>query len=176
VKFTETPLAGAYVIDIEPRADERGFFARTWCREEVEALGLNAEIAQCSTSYNKERGTLRGMHYQARPYAECKFVRCIRGAIYDVILDLRPSSPTYKEWFGVELTADNRRGLFIPEDLAHGFQTLADDTEVYYQISEFYQPDYSRGVRWNDPAFNIRWPLEERIMSERDLSFPDFRA
>jgi dTDP-4-dehydrorhamnose 3,5-epimerase len=176
VKFTETPLAGAYVIDIEPHADERGFFARTWCREEVGALGLNADVAQCSTSYNKRRGTLRGMHYQARPYAECKFVRCIRGSIYDVILDLRPSSPTYQEWFGVELTADNRRGLYIPEDLAHGFQTLADDTEVYYQISAFYRPDYSRGVRWNDPAFGIRWPLAERVMSERDLSFPDFRA
>jgi dTDP-4-dehydrorhamnose 3,5-epimerase len=176
VRFTETPIAGAYIIDIEPLEDERGFFARNWCRQELEALGLNTGVAQCSTSYNKRRGTLRGMHYQIKPYAETKLVRCVRGSIYDVILDIRPSSPTYKEWFALELTSGNHRTLYIPEDLAHGFQTLEDDTEVYYQISEIYQPDYSRGIRWNDSAFKIRWPIEQQVMSERDLSFPDFMA
>lgn len=174
MKILETPLKDAYIVDIEPLEDERGFFARTWCQEEFSALGLNTKIAQCSTSYNKRRGTLRGMHYQAEPYAEVKLVKCTRGAIYDVILDIRLSSPTYKSWYAVELTEENRRTLYIPEGFAHGFQTLEDETEVYYQISEFYHPECSKGIRWNDPAFALRWPIETRIMSERDLQFPDF--
>ncbi|MBD0370381.1 MAG: dTDP-4-dehydrorhamnose 3,5-epimerase [Pyrinomonadaceae bacterium] len=174
MKFTETPLKGAYVLEMEPHRDERGYFARTWCREELEAHGLNSRLEQCSTSFNIRRGTLRGMHYQAEPYAEAKLVRCTRGALYDVIVDLRADSPTFKKWFAVELTASNLLMLYVPEGFAHGFQTLADETEVSYQISEVYRPEYARGVRWNDPAFEIRWPVEERLMSERDRSFQDF--
>jgi dTDP-4-dehydrorhamnose 3,5-epimerase len=161
---------------MEPHRDERGFFARTWCRQEFEAHHLNPELAQCSTSFNKRRGTLRGLHYQDDPYAEAKLVRCIRGAIYDLIVDVRPGSTTFKQWLSVELTADNLLMLYIPEGFAHGFQTLEDDTEVFYQISEFYHPECSRGIRWNDPLFDLRWPIEARIMSERDENFPDFKA
>lgn len=174
--FTETPLRGAFVIEPEPLGDTRGLFARTWCRREVEAHGLETRIAQCSTSFNKKKGTLRGMHYQSPPCAETKIVRCTRGAMYDVIIDLRPDSPTLTRHFGITLTADNRKMLYVPAGFAHGFQTLEDDTEVFYQISEFYSPEHSRGVRWNDPAFGIRWPDDDRTIVERDRNYPDFRA
>ena len=172
--FRETPLTGAFLIELEKRADERGFFARTWCRREFEEKGLDTRIAQCSTSFNERRGTLRGLHYQAPPHAEVKLVRCTRGALYDVIVDIRPESPTYLAWFGAELTAENGRMLYIPEGVAHGFQTLADGTEVFYQISKDYAPDAARGLRWDDPALGIDWPqASERILSEKDRSWPD---
>lgn len=174
MKFTETPLAGAYVIELEPHGDERGYFARTWCRAEFETRGLNPRLEQCSTSFNRRRGTLRGLHYQAAPYEEAKLVRCARGSLYDLIVDLRPRSESFKKWFAVELSAKNLRMLYIPEGFAHGFQTLEDETEVLYQISQVYQPEYARGVRWDDPLFDFRWPIAERVMSERDQSFPDF--
>lgn len=172
--FVETRLRGAWTIDPERLEDERGFFARTWCRREVASHGLTPTLAQCSISFNRRRGTLRGMHYQAGPYAEAKLVRCTRGAVYDVIVDLRPGSRTFRQWLAVELTADNRRMLYVPEGMAHGFQTLEDETEVFYQISEFYRPGYARGVRWDDPAFGIRWPEGDRIISPRDRQYPDF--
>jgi len=172
--FTPTRLDGAFTIEPERLEDERGFFARTWCQREFEAQGLNASMAQCSVSFNKKRGTLRGMHYQAAPHEEAKVVRCTMGAIYDVIIDLRKHSRTFKQWMAVELTAENRLALYIPEGLAHGFQTLADDTEVLYQITEFFAPECARGVRWNDPAIGIDWPIKVNIASERDMSYPDF--
>lgn len=174
MKFTETFLEGAYIIEPEPHYDERGFFARTWCRQEFESHNLNTNLAQCNLSFNKRRGTLRGLHYQAAPYQETKLVRCTKGSIYDLIVDVRPGSETFKKWFAVELTAANHLMLYIPEGFAHGFQALEDETEIFYQISEFYRPEYSRGIRWNDAAFDFRWPLEETVMSERDRSFPDF--
>ena len=173
--FTPTPLAGAFVIEPEPIPDARGLFARTWCQRELEAHGLESRSAQCSTSFNKRKGTLRGMHYQAAPFAETKIVRCTRGAMYDVIVDLRPVSATFTRHFGAILTADNRKAMYIPKGFAHGFQTLEDDTEVLYQISEFYSPEHSRGVRWNDPAFGIAWPPDELTLSDRDRAYPDFR-
>ena len=176
MKFSPTALVGAYVIDIEPVADERGFFVRSWCREEFARRGLNPDLAQCSISFNKKRGTLRGMHYQAKPHEETKVVRCTRGAIYDVILDLRPESSTFRKWIAVELSADNRRMLYIPAGLAHGFQSLTDDTEVFYQISTPYHPESARGARWNDPAFGIEWPVAERVISDKDRQYPDFAA
>ena len=172
--FTETKLKGAYILDLKPIEDERGFFARTFCVQEFEAHGLNPCVVQCNVSYNKHKGTLRGMHYQSAPHAEAKLVRCICGAIYDVIIDLRPESPTFKQWVGVELTASNRRMLYVPEGLAHGFQTLEDETEVFYQMSEFYFPQSAQGVRWDDPAFQIDWPPAERVISPKDISYPDF--
>ena len=172
--FTETKLKGAFVIDPEKLEDERGFFARTLCRREFEAHGLNPNLVQCNISFNKKSGTLRGMHYQTKPYEEAKLVRCTKGAICDVIIDLRSYSPSFKQWVRVELTADNHKILYIPEGFAHGIQTLEDNTEVFYQMSEFYTPSYARGVRWNDPAFGIQWPPAERIISERDQSYPDF--
>ena len=172
--FTETPLRGAFVIEAEPLEDTRGLFARTWCRREFEAHGLEIRIAQCSTSFNKKKGTLRGMHYQLPPFAEAKMVRCTRGSMYDVIIDLRPGSPTFTDHIAVVLTAENRKALYVPVGFAHGFQTLEDDTEVFYQISEFFAPDHSRGVRWNDPAFAIPWPDDERLIAERDRGYPDF--
>ena len=176
MKFSPTALAGACIIDIEPVPDERGFFARNWCREEFARHGLNPDLAQCSISFNKKRGTLRGMHYQAKPHEETKVVRCTRGAIYDVIVDLRPASPTFRKWIAVELSADNRRMLYIPVGLAHGFQSLTDDTEVFYQISAPYHPESARGVRWDDPAFGIEWPVAERVISDKDRQYPDFAA
>ena len=170
----ETPLRGAYVVDPEPIEDPRGFFARTWCQREYEARGLTARIAQCSISFNKVKGTLRGLHYQTAPHAEAKLVRCTMGAVYDVIVDLRVHSSTFRQHFGVLLNADNRRMLFVGEGFAHGFQTLEDATEVFYQISEFYARDHAAGVRWNDPAFGITWPLPPSVMSERDRTYPDF--
>jgi dTDP-4-dehydrorhamnose 3,5-epimerase len=168
-------IEGAFVIDPEPVTDERGFFARTWCRREWQQRGLNGELAQCSISFNAKRGTLRGMHYQASPHAEAKLVRCTRGRIYDVIVDLRPGSPTFRQWAAAELGADDRRMLYVPEGCAHGFQTLTDATEVFYQISAFHAPDSQRGVRWDDPAFGIEWPdAPSRAISSRDRAFPDF--
>jgi dTDP-4-dehydrorhamnose 3,5-epimerase len=176
VKFSETELRGAYLVELEPHRDERGFFARTWCREEFAAHGLNPNLAQASTSFNLRRGTLRGLHYQDEPFPEAKLVRCTRGRIYDVIVDIRPQSETYRRWLAFELTADNLLMLYVPEGFAHGFQTLEDNTEVFYQISESYHPECSRGILWNDPAFDFRWPIEERVMSERDRAFPFFKA
>jgi len=165
--FTETKLKGAYIIELEKLEDERGFFARTFCQDEFRKHGLNPCIAQCNISYNKKKGTLRGMHYQAKPYEEVKLVSCIQGAIYDVIIDLRENSATYCQWFAVELSALNSQ-LYVPEGFAHGFQTLEDGTIVFYQMSEFYHPECARGVRWSDPAFGIEWPIEELIISPKD--------
>lgn len=172
--FTETKLKGAYLIDLDKHEDERGFFARSWCTDEFEKHGLSQRVVQCNISFNKKRGTLRGMHYQAAPYEEAKLVRCTMGALYDVIIDLRSGSPTFKEWFSVELTAGNHRALYIPEGFAHGFQTLVDNTEVFYQMSEFYHPECMRGVRWDDPAFGIEWFSEPRILSRQDREYADF--
>jgi dTDP-4-dehydrorhamnose 3,5-epimerase len=174
VIFTPAPLDGAYVVELESREDARGLFARTWCQRELAARGLDTRIAQCSTSFNKTRGTLRGMHFQAAPLGETKLVRCTRGSMFDVIVDLRPDSPTFTRWFGTVLSADNRKTMYVPAGFAHGFQTLEDDTDVFYQISEFYSPDHSRGVRWDDPAFGIVWPADERTIVERDRGYPDF--
>jgi len=172
--FKETRLKGAYIIEIDPLTDERGFFARSWCREEFKARGLNSRLVQCNISYNQRKGTLRGMHYQVAPYQEAKLVRCTRGAIYDVIIDLRPDSITFKQWVAVELSAENRKMIYIPEGFAHGFQTLEDGTEVFYQMSEYYHSECARGVRWDDPAFTIQWPEDERIISAKDRSYPLF--
>jgi dTDP-4-dehydrorhamnose 3,5-epimerase len=174
MKLRSVPLPGAYVIDLEPIADERGFFARTWCAHEFKLHGLNPNVTQCSISFNERKGTLRGMHYQDEPYPEAKLVRCCSGAIYDVIVDLRSASPTHRKWFAVELTAANRQMLYVPEGVAHGFQTLTDAAEVFYQISECYRPDYARGVRWDDPLFGIEWPIANPIISKRDRGFPDY--
>jgi dTDP-4-dehydrorhamnose 3,5-epimerase len=170
--FRETALAGVWLIEPERLGDERGFFARTWCRREFEARGLTAALAQCSVSWNAARGTVRGLHFQAPPHEEAKLVRCTRGAIHDVALDLRPGSPTRHRWIAVELTADDRRMLFVPEGVAHGFQTLVDDTEVFYQISTFHHPEAQRGVRWHDPALGITWPVRDAIVSARDAALP----
>lgn len=173
MRFLDTGLAGAFLIEVEPAADERGIFARTYCEREFAVRGIDSRFIQCSTSYNRRKDTLRGMHYQAEPAAEEKLVRCTRGAIYDVIVDLRPASPTRLRRFAAELTAENRRALYIPKGFAHGFKTLADDTEVFYQISEFYDPAVARGVRWDDPRLAIRWPGGTPILSDRDRSYPD---
>jgi dTDP-4-dehydrorhamnose 3,5-epimerase len=173
-----TKLPGAFVIEPTRFEDERGFLARAWTAREFAAQGLAAPLAECNISYNRRKGTLRGMHFQHAPYAQAKLVRCTRGRIYDAIIDLRRDSPTYKQWIGVELTASNRRMLYVPEGFAHGFQTLEDETEVYYQMSAVYAPDASDGVRWNDPAFQIAWPDNdgrERIIIERDQTYPDFK-
>lgn len=172
--FTETKLKGAYVIDIEPLEDERGFFARSWCEEEFKKHDLNYKLVQCNLSFNRKKGTLRGVHYQIAPYEEDKLVRCTKGAIYDVIIDLRPKSETYTQWVSVELTSENRKMIYIPKGFAHGFQTLEDNTEVFYQMSEFYHPECARGIRWNDEAIRIIWPIEEKVISEKDNNFNDF--
>lgn len=176
MKIRRTDLAGLYVVDIEHLDDERGFFARSFCRDEFAREGLVADIAQCSISFNRTKGTLRGMHYQEAPHAETKLVRCTRGAIFDVALDLRPDSPTFRKWFAAELTDTNRHALYVPQGFAHGFQTLTDDSEVFYQITPAYVPAAARGVRWNDPAFAISWPLDHPILSPRDAAYPDFGA
>jgi dTDP-4-dehydrorhamnose 3,5-epimerase len=176
MKFTETMLKGAFVIEPERIEDERGFFARTFCRREFDVHDLDSSLLQCSISFNRKRGTLRGMHYQVAPYREAKLVRCTRGAIYDVIVDLRAGSRTFRQWVAVELSADNRLMLYIPEGLAHGFQTLRDETEVFYQISEFYSVECASGVRWNDPAFCIKWPIANPIISARDQNLSEFAA
>jgi dTDP-4-dehydrorhamnose 3,5-epimerase len=170
--FVATRLDGAWLIDIERREDERGFFARTWCRQELAAQGLDTNIVQESLSFNRRRGTLRGLHYQRSPYEETKIVRCTRGAIFDVIADLRPDSPNYLRWQGFELTAENRRAIYIPKGFAHGFQSLTDDAEIAYQISEFYAPEAAGGCRYDDPTFGIAWPLPVTVISERDRGWP----
>jgi dTDP-4-dehydrorhamnose 3,5-epimerase len=177
VRLRETAVTGVYLVEPERITDERGFFARTFAAAEFAARGLDARVAQCSTSFNVRRGTLRGLHYQAAPHGEAKLVRCTRGAIYDVAVDLRPDSPSYLRWVGFELSADNGRALFIADGCAHGFQTLADDSEVLYQISTPYVPEAARGVRWDDPAFRIDWPPAPpggRTMAARDARYPDF--
>ncbi len=174
--FEETALKGAFTIKLEQFEDKRGFFARAWCQKEFEKLGLESRIAQANLSFNLRKGTLRGMHYQVSPYEETKLVRCYRGAIYDVIVDLRPGSPTYRQWVGVELTVQNRWALFVPRGFAHGFQTLEDETEVFYQVSEFYTPGAERGARYNDPAFGIEWPLPVSIISDKDAAWEDFQS
>lgn len=174
MNFTETKLSGAFVIELQRMEDSRGFFARAFCRREFEAYGLNPAVAQCNTSFNRAAGTLRGMHYQVDPFREVKLVRCISGAIHNVIIDLRPASPTYRAWAGFDLSAENHRTLYVPEGFAHGYLTLADHTEVFYQVSEFYNPGHERGIRWNDPAFAIHWPVTPRIVSPKDASHPDF--
>jgi len=175
MQFLETKIAGLFIVEMERREDDRGFFARSWCREEFAARGLSMAVAQCNVSFNTQKGTLRGMHYQAAPYEEAKLVRCTAGAIYDVAVDLRSDSDTYTRWAAVELTAQNRRALYIPAGLAHGFQTLAHNTEVFYQMFESYHPETARGLRWDDPAFKIEWPeTARRFISEKDLAYPEF--
>lgn len=176
MKLIETEVPGLYVIELDIRQqDERGFFARTWSRRELEDRGIEAEIQQCSISFNEKRGTLRGMHYQDEPFAETKVVRCTAGRIFDVALDLRPSSSTFRQWYGRELSQENRHMLLVPPGVAHGFQTLEDASEVFYQISQNFVPEAAKGVRWNDPAFGIEWPeAEKRIISPRDQSFEDY--
>ena len=174
MKFIETKLKGAFLIDPEFLDDERGFFARTWCRKEFEQYGLNSDWVQCNISYNKRKRTLRGMHYQVDPYAEAKLVRCTMGAIYDVIIDLRSDSKTYRQWIAAELSAENRKMIYIPQGFAHGFQTLADNSEIFYHMSAYYAPECARAVRWNDPQFKIHWPETERTMSEKDQKIEDF--
>jgi dTDP-4-dehydrorhamnose 3,5-epimerase len=176
MRFTETPLAGAYLIEPELLEDERGFFARTFCAREFSEHGLQPVVAQSNLSFNHSKGTLRGMHYQVAPAEEAKLVRCTSGAILDVIIDLRPDSPTYLSHFGAELSAGNRTALYVPELFAHGYQTLADDTEVLYQVSEFYTPGSEQGLRHDDTAFDIDWPLAVSVISEKDSSWPPFRA
>jgi dTDP-4-dehydrorhamnose 3,5-epimerase len=174
--FTETALPGAYVLDLERLEDERGFFARTWCAREFAAHGLSPCLAQSSVSFSRRAGTLRGMHYQAAPHEEEKLVRCTQGAIFDVIIDLRPESSAFGRHVGLELSAATHRALYVPKGVAHGFQTLADDTTVFYQMSEFHAPGAGQGVRWDDPAFGVRWPIAHPILNERDASYPDFRG
>jgi dTDP-4-dehydrorhamnose 3,5-epimerase len=176
MKFTETKLKGAFIIDIEQREDSRGFFARTFCAKEFAAHGLKPTNAQCSLALNYKKGTLRGMHYQIAPASEAKLVRCSHGAIYDVVIDMRPESPTYLSHIGVELTAENRRALYVPEMFAHGYQTLTDEAEVVYQMSEFYTPGYERGLRYDDPAFGIEWLLPISEISEKDIAWSLFKA
>jgi dTDP-4-dehydrorhamnose 3,5-epimerase len=170
--FTESPLPGAFLVDMAPIADERGFFARAYCDQEFAAKGLSTELRQCSVSYNTREGTLRGLHYQRPPHEEHKLVRCTSGAIFDVIVDIRPQSSHYRRWFGTHLTAQNHRSLFIPPGFAHGFITLSDDAEVYYMISVPHAPEYAQGFRWNDPAFSIEWPLAPSVISPRDAAYP----
>jgi dTDP-4-dehydrorhamnose 3,5-epimerase len=174
--ITETKLKGAFVVELEAFEDVRGFFARAWSDREFEAFGLNARFVETNISFNKKRGTLRGMHYQLPPYQQVKLVRCTRGSIYDVIIDLRTDSPTFKQWYALELSAENHLMLYVPGEFAHGFQTLRDNTEVFYQTSAYYAPEHCRGVRWNDFAFNITWPDDDLVMVERDRNYQDFEV
>ncbi len=174
MKFRETELSGAYIIDIEPSKDDRGLFARAWCQKEFEAHGLSSSIVQANISQNRKRGTLRGLHWQRQPYAECKLLRCTRGSVYDVIVDLRRDSDTFRSWVGVELTEQNHRMLFVPENFAHGFQTLEDNSEIFYQVTQFYTPDAEWGARYDDPAFAIDWPLDVTAISEKDVGWNPF--
>jgi dTDP-4-dehydrorhamnose 3,5-epimerase len=176
VRFLPTSLSGVYLIEPERHADDRGFFARTWCAQEMAAQGLEPELTQCSVSFNHRRGTLRGLHYQAPPFAEVKLVRCTRGAVYDVAVDLRPDSPTFRGWLGVELTEDNGGALYLPRGFAHGFYALADASEVAYQISAPYRPEAARGVRWDDPFHGARWPGPVEVIAARDRDYPDVDA
>jgi dTDP-4-dehydrorhamnose 3,5-epimerase len=173
--FKETKLKGAFIIEMEPIGDNRGFFARAWCQREFEAHGLISSFVQANVTFSPKRGTLRGLHYQIAPHEEVKLVRCTQGAIYDVIIDLRPESPTYEQWLGTELTADNRKMIYIPGGFAHGYQILMNDTEVFYQVGQFYAPEHERGIRWNDPAFEINWPIASPlILSKKDKRWPDY--
>lgn len=174
--FRETPLKGAFVIELEQLSDDRGFFARSFCMNEFEAHGLKTLTAQCNMSFNHKAGTLRGMHYQIPPAAETKFLRCTRGAIYDVIIDLRPDSPSYLQHFGIELNEDNHTALYVPGMFAHGYLTLSDNAEVSYQVSEFYTPGLERGLRYDDPRFNIDWPREVSVISEKDATWATFEG
>lgn len=174
MKFLSVSLPGVYLIEPELLHDERGFFTRSFCVKEFENNQIDPELKQCSISFNKKKGTLRGMHYQIEPYAEAKLVRCTMGSIYDVVLDLRPESPTFRQWEAFELSAKNRNSLFIPKGMAHGLQTLEDNTEIFYQISEFFAPEHARGVRWNDLAFDIEWPVSEKIISAKDQNYQDY--
>ncbi|MGH7981227.1 MAG: dTDP-4-dehydrorhamnose 3,5-epimerase [Limisphaerales bacterium] len=176
MKFTETPLKGAYLIDLEKRGDDRGWFARFFCERECQQHGLDHKIVQANDSFSKYKGTLRGMHYQLAPKAEDKIVRCLSGALFDVIIDLRPGSPTFLKHFSVELTAQNRTMLYVPKGFAHGFITLECDTEAFYLVTEFYSPEREGGIRYNDPKFGIRWPLEPSVISDKDKNQPDFDA
>ena len=170
--FTESALPGAFIVDLELRSDDRGFFARSYCPDEFAAQGLGTPLRQCSVSYNARKGTLRGLHYQAAPHAEHKLVRCTAGAIFDVIVNIRPDSRHYKRWVGTELSAQNRRALFVPAGFAHGFITLSDDAEVYYMISVPHSPSHAQGFRWSDPAFGIQWPMSPSVISPRDAAYP----
>jgi len=172
VIFTATRVQGCYIVELEKRSDERGFFGRAWCQQELAAHGLNGQVTQANIGFSDKRGTLRGLHYQRPPYAEVKLVRCTMGAVYDVAVDLRPDSASYRQWIGVELTAQNRTMLYIPEGCAHGYQTLTDTAEVFYQTSEVYAPDCAGGARYDDPAFAIAWPLEVRVISAADKNWP----
>ena len=172
--FTETAIKGGYLVDIARHEDHRGFFARAWCRREFEAHGLNPDLAQINVGHSHKKGTLRGLHFQTAPHQEAKLARCTMGAIYDVMVDLRPDSPTYLQWFGVELSAQNRRMLYVPEGCAHGYQTLADGTEMLYQTSDFYAPAQALGVRYDDPAFAIVWPLDVTVISDADKNWPSY--
>lgn len=171
--FVPTEVAGAWIIEPELNCDERGGFARTWCRRVFEERGLNSQLVQCSISINRQCGTVRGMHFQSQPHAETKLVRCTRGAIFDVVVDLRPESATFAKWVGHELTEKNHRMFYVPEGCAHGFQTLADDVEIFYQNSQEYRPENAAGVRWNDPAINVQWPLPVGVILPRDVAWPD---
>jgi dTDP-4-dehydrorhamnose 3,5-epimerase len=174
MNFVPIYLHGAFIIELQKLEDERGFFARSFCQREFKEHGLNPNLAQCNISYNRAKGTLRGMHFQAAPYREAKLVRCTQGAIHDVIVDIRPDSPTYRGYFAIDLTAEAQNALYVPEGFAHGFLTLEPDTYVFYQMSEFYAPGYGRGFRWNDPAFQIEWPAAVDVISERDAHYPDY--
>ena len=171
MKFFETELKGSYIIELEKLEDERGFFTRIWDKKKIQDKGLDSDLVQMSFSFTKKKGTLRGMHFQKKPFEETKLVRCTRGKIFDVIIDLRPESNTYKKWIGVELKSDNLKMLYIPEGFAHGFQTLEDDTEVFYQMSNWFSPEHAQGIRWNDEEFNIEWPIKNPIISKKDLSY-----
>jgi dTDP-4-dehydrorhamnose 3,5-epimerase len=172
--FEETKIKGAFEIRLEPKRDERGFFARSWCQDEFETHGLNSKLVQCNVSFNSRRGTLRGMHYQVPPFTEAKLVRCTRGSIYDVAVDVRRESPTFRNWIAAVLTAENRNMIYIPHGCAHGFLTLEDNSEVFYQMSESYRPEAARGVRWDDAAFRIAWPGNVKVISDRDRTYPNF--
>lgn len=172
MKFVATPLAGAFLIELQPIEDERGFFARSFCADEFKKHGLDDRVAQCNVSFNRQAGTLRGMHYQVAPHEEAKLVRCTAGAVFDVIIDLRYGSPTRYQWVASELSARNRRAMFVPAGFAHGFQTLEDDSEVLYLMSEFYHPESARGLRWDDPRIGIEWPRSDPVLSDKDRSFP----
>lgn len=172
--FHKTPLEGAYWIDLDKREDDRGFFARFYCSKEFEIEGLEKNFIQVNNSFSKYKGTLRGIHYQLAPKAETKLVRCIQGSLYDVIVDLRPHSPTFRKWFGKELTAENRHMMYVPKGFGHAFLTLEDNTEAFYMVSEFYSPEYERGLRYDDPSLNIEWPITPQVISEKDLAHPLF--
>jgi len=177
MKFIKTDIEGAFVVELEKFGDERGFFARAFCEKEFNKAGISFEPVQANIGFSSEKYTLRGMHYQTGQHAESKLVRCTKGAIYDIILDMRPNSPTYKEWFAAELSAENRKMLFLPAGCAHGYQTMEENSEIFYMVSAFYEPDSEQGVRWNDPAFNIRWMQTENIIiSEKDKNWPDFKS